>query len=319
MVCGATAFVSRDHIFVALGHSFTASLLFIERVMDTEATQRLSQFVAKTHAARALRATVDHEHQQWRSRIASLRSSLTEALTQQSTDGPLRIHDALYVRLRTVQSQRAVSVDAMYDAVASVSQQMVDMEVARGSANGASSESTDAWWRCVIAAIREATTASSRVLVLDNKAPRRVVQTAPPVIVRLAMTLDNAQKEYNRYKRESQAACKEVEPEQTDTDYVAQLLRDRDADTFVVVTTDAGSRCRYRLRPRTRRRAKTATPAHLVRPETLESIDGSIRALRGCEDRPTALRVIGELLKTARQCGAQEQSDVEVVLTTEDE
>jgi hypothetical protein len=193
------------------------------------------------------------------------------------------------------------------------------MEIARGSANGASCEATDAWWRCVIAALREATTASSQVLVLGNKAPRCTVPTAPPGVVQLAMSLDDAQKEYDRYKHESQAACSEVEPQQTDTDYVAQLLRDRDADTFVVVTTDAGSRCRYRLRPRTRRRAKTATPAHLARPDTIETIDGSIRALRGCEDRPSALQVISELLKTARQCGAQEQADVEVILTTEDE
>lgn len=309
----------REAIFLSRCGVLRVSLLLLERTMNPQAAHRLSQFVAKTHAARALRATVDHEYQQRRTHIASLRSTLAEALEQESADGPLRIHDDLYVRFRTVQSQRAVSAEAMYEAVASVSQQAVDMEIARGSANGASCEPTDAWWRCVIARLRETTTASSRVLVLGDKAPRGVVPTAPPAVVGLAMALDEAQKEYDRYKRESQTACSEVEPAQTDTDYIAQLLRDREADTYVVVTTDGGSRCRYRLRPRTKRRAKTATPAHLARPDTLASIDASIRALRGCEDRPTALHVISGLLKTARQCGAQEHSDVEVVLTTEDE
>lgn len=256
----------------------------------------LRRFVAAEHACMRIK----RERAQRTAELQKALRAAQRALRESASDAEstYRVDDAMFVRVRRVQSQRAVTAQLLASALAAVDSAEVARASARAAAAGAEPHRDAAWWSCVLKATR-AVAVKTNVSPFVCHGSTEGMQQATDSMAAAARAVSSAQLALRAFRSETNALLAEC-GHLRDTSAVMTAMEQHDGPIKVAVADAAGSRKEYVLHCIPQRTSRSPTPALLGRSATFGHIAEHIANARRAPDDATRLRAAEELLAAAR-------------------
>ena len=282
--------------------------------LTREETELLQGCAAEEHARR--QRLNDPAAKLARARVTQSRKALVNACLSCCSSPPawLPLGSDAHVHLRTAQSQRAISSEALADAIAAVSEKDIALQLRATCSPSVPSDDDKravAWWECVVREAHAANVVSTPIATIVNApCPRKSDEpgyVVPTDAVRDAATALRTAVLASQSRDEANSGLAKSPHRAAEARLCAALIREYgDKGPRVCVATTDGEAFWYTVNTRNTRTTKSTTPAHLRRATTVAAILPHVHRLYATRNAPGAHlhEAVATTLQAAKNCNS---------------